>query len=213
MVEHFKPKFKLGITATPERMDGKDIKELYGYNIAYEMSLEKALINGYLCPVEYDLFSDDINYDIITDGIFKYSVADLNKKLFIPKRDEEIARIFYKRIKNIKNPKAIIFCPSIGYATMIKKHFADSVVVHSGLAKRDRKRKINDFRQGKYKNIITIDLFNEGVDVPDANVVVFLRSTQSHTIFIQQLGRGLRLLPNKEKVLVLDFLKYCQYGL
>lgn len=210
VVDYFKPKFRVGITATPDRRDSLEVAEFYDYNIAFDLGLEKALVRGYLCPVKYRLFTDNVNYKGITDGIFNYTVKDLNKKLFIPKRDDEIAKEYYAAIKSVKDPKTIIFCPSIGYAEMIHKYFADSIVLHSRVKRARRAEIIDDFKAGKYKAILTIDMFNEGVDVPDANVIVFLRSTQSHTIFIQQLGRGLRKLERKKHVLVLDFVANCE---
>ncbi len=208
IVEYFQPKFKIGITATPDRKDNLEIANLYDNNTVFELGLADALVKGYLCPVEYWVLTDNINYQNINDGIFKYSIKDLNKKLFIRRRDEEIAKIYYDKIEQIKNAKTIIFCPSIAYAEDIKNLFADSVIVHSRMSRSIRRESIDNFKEGKYKVVLTVDLFNEGVDIPDANVIVFLRSTQSHTIFLQQLGRGLRRFEGKEKVLVLDFVAH-----
>ena len=205
VVTYFKPKFMLGITATPDRRDGLKISELYENNIPYQMDLIKALSRGYLAPVEYEIFSSNLDDFSIKEAGQKYTIKDLNRYLFIPRRDEEIAKLFYEKIKKIKNAKALVFCPNIKYAERMKKYFADSVVVHANSGAETRREAISAFKDGKYKVIFTVNLFNEGVDIPDVNVIVFLRSTVSYTIFYQQLGRGLRKSVGKEKVTVLDF--------
>ena len=212
IVEYFKPKFKIGLTATPERMDFKNILDLFGGKNTFELNIEKALALGLLPKINYkliDLEVEDLE-TIIMDS--RATLKDLDKRIFRPRRDEKIAEIIAEKINShgIKDPRTVIFCNSIKHAELFSLLVPDSMAIHSKLSNKEQEKRIKMFRQGTLKTILTVDQFNEGVDIPEMNVVVFLRSTASSIIFYQQLGRVTRPYPEKESVLVLDFVANCQ---
>ncbi len=205
-LEYFKPQFLLGLTATPDRQDLQDIREIFGREI-YSKSLAQALAEKLLARPDYRVIVDDIQEGLLDDE--NISLAELNKKFFIPKRDEEITKIIQERVQDVKDPKMIIFCPSIEHSRRIADLLPGAKAFHSDLEKQERKDTLDEFKTGDVPALVTVDMFNEGMDIAEANVIVFLRSTQSETIFLQQLGRGLRKLPTKDSVLVLDFVANC----
>ena len=206
ILKYFKPKvFALGMTATPDRMDRKDIFELFEYNKVFEYTLNEAIENGFLVPYTYYGLKDNINYSKIRYKGQKYNVQDLDKYLIIEKRNEQILKEYQERTGG---DKAIGFCCSIKHANAMAdffdKHGIPSIAITSETEERDKK--IQDFRNNKFAIAFTVDLFNEGVDFPEVRVLLFLRPTESKTVFMQQLGRGLRLCSGKERVIVLDFI-------
>lgn len=210
IIDYFTPRYMLGMTATPERQDRADILELFDYNIYYELSQREAIESGYLSGFRYYGLTDDIDYSQIRHNGIRYDVADLGRKLNIPERNEAILRK-YQEI--VPNTKAIGFCVNIDHAVSAAEYFSahgiSAKAVHSDttrMSDAERKSVIQDFRDGVVQVVFTVDLFNEGVDFPDVETLLFLRPTESKTIFIQQLGRGLRLNPNKTHVTVLDFI-------
>lgn len=210
VLEYFKPKFLLGITATPERTDLQDIRRIYGDEV-YSLPLDEALARELLTPVSYYLVTDELqNLKILDTPVGKLSIKKLNKQLFVPQRDEEIARIIKRHTTVIENPRLMIFGPSIAYCDRFGEYFPGSFPIHSKQPHREQYARLSAFRQGRVNTALTVDKFNEGIDIPDANAIVFLRSTASRRIFFQQLGRGLRKFPGKEQVLVLDFVANCE---
>ncbi len=201
----------LGVTATPWRGDGYSIEETFGKS-SYLCGIEDGLKNNYLTPVDYKLYCDNINWDYIPE-ISKngYTIKNLNKKLFIPQRDESIIDALLNTWENVLVPKGIVFCQSISHAKilhdMAKKYdiWRESEIIHSEMDKQERRMAIINFRNKGCPLLFAVDILNEGVDVPNVNIVCFARVTHSRKIFIQQLGRGLRLSPGKESVTVLDF--------
>ncbi len=209
-IEYFEPDFMVGLTATPERTDGLDITELLGRPV-YELGLFKALALRYLCDVDYRVMTDEIQMaGVLETPIGKLSIASLNRSVFVPKRDEEIARIIQEKTAEVKKPRAMIFCASIKHAERMAKLMPHAVILHSGLKDKEKGTRLEQFRSGEANTILTVDMLNEGIDVPEANVIVFLRSTSSRMVFLQQLGRGLRKAHRKLKVLVLDFVANCE---
>lgn len=209
ILEYFKPKFLLGITATPKRITKKDnefIGEIFGKSLV-NLDLAESLINGYLSPVKYSVFCDNIDYGKLKTVKRKLSLEQLNRAYFIPTKDEDIEKIIYQEANKLHNPRIIIFCPSIKYINSVKSVglFNDAEVYHSNMSDFDREIIFRRFKLGRTKIILVVDLFNEGIDIPGANLVVFLRTTYSPTIFFQQLGRGLRKTPEKKYLRVLDF--------
>ncbi len=206
IIKYFEPKkFILGMTATPDRMDRKDIFELFEYNKVFEYTLSEAIENGFLVPYSYHGLKDDINYSKIRHNGQKYNVQDLDKYLIIEKRNK---RILEEYLNKGDGNKAIGFCCSIKHANRMAEFFNENGIpaISINSETEDRDKKIKEFRKSKYAVAFTVDLFNEGVDFPDVRVLLFLRPTESKTVFMQQLGRGLRLCSGKERVIILDFI-------
>lgn len=206
LLAYFNPMFTLGLTATPVRTDEQDVIALLDRNVVYSLDAGTAIERGFLVPFNYTAFRDDIDYSRIHHNGFRYDVADLNRALIIEKRDEAI----YKRYVEDGKEKAIGFCVSIEHANRMAEYFTGrgiaAVSVHSLLPKLVRDRAISDFRDNRLAVVFVRDMFNEGVDFPDVRTLMFLRPTESRLIFMQQLGRGLRLSPRKGEVKVLDFI-------
>jgi len=211
VLEYFNPKYMFALTATPDRTDGLDIRDLFGEEVI-NISLEEALANRWLPQVEYRVLSDGISRsvlkrltkDIVEDGK-RVSIKQLNETIFIKKRDEEIARI----IQEQEQKQGIIFCESIAHANEFQNSLPSSVTLHSKMSQKAQDEAHEGFKAGKYSYILVIDKYNEGVDVPETDLIVFLRCTDSRRIFLQQLGRGLHCTDADKKVLVLDFVANC----
>lgn len=207
----FSPRFLIGLTATPYRSDRKDVLSFFGgadghigkYDLVWALKHKKLAFPKYLVLLD-DL--DDQKINQLQCGL---SIADIDKRLFLHKKDKEVVRIIEKTVteQNIDNPKGIIFCRNIRHMKHLIGFFAlgTATLVHSKMTDQERRENIRNFREGDFKYILVCDLFNEGVDIPETNLLVFMRHTGSHTIWLQQLGRGLRKTPNKDYVYVLDF--------
>lgn len=210
VIEYFDPKYMTSWTATPDRLDGRDIRDLTG-NIVYELNLFDAITRGFLASVDYRLLLDNIvNSSFFSNKIAKLSITKLNREFFVPKRDAEIIKTIDAKIKNIANPRMMVFCNNINHAERFATLLGQkATVIHSSLNDELQKQRLDEFRSGKYQYIVSVNMLNEGVDVPEANVIVFLRSTVSQIVYFQQLGRGLRPIPGKSKVLILDFVANC----
>ncbi|MFH8472482.1 DEAD/DEAH box helicase family protein [Streptomyces sp. NPDC018000] len=203
---------RFGVTATPWRGDKFDITARFG-RPSFKMGIAEGMAAGYLSAVDYKLYADGVDWDAVQDiSRHGYSIKDLNRRLFLPQRDEEIVEHLRVAWRETVEPRAIVFCQTIEHA----EHMAGLLAVsdpawgnashlHSGLPKRHRDVLLNEFRLGRVPVITCVDVFNEGVDVPDVNLIAFLRVTHSRRIFVQQLGRGLRLSPGKKALKVLDF--------
>lgn len=210
VIDYFEPEFLLGITATPDRGDEQDIKEIYGEPV-YELNLGEALARGLLCPVEYKLMTDEIYFlENLATQHGKLSINKLNRLLFIPKRDEEIAKVIHQEMEKVQNPRVMIFCSSIEHAEQMGEIINGAVPIHSKVGSVEKRLRIELFRQGAFSAGVTVDMFNEAFDVPETNIIIFLRTTKSKTIYFQQLGRGLRPHPSKSKVVILDFVGNCE---
>lgn len=207
-INHLEPKHLIGMTATPWRGDGAQIESIFGESIA-KVSLIDGMKMGYLAKVDYRLMCDNINWDIIPKLARKsISIKDLNKKLFLPQRDEAVIASIEKICREIKKPKIAIFSPSKIHAEEFARKLNVAGISASSASIDDkvkRRRVLLDFGAGNITALTSVDVLNEGIDVPSVNVLVFLRATHSRRIFVQQLGRGLRLAPGKETVVVLDF--------
>lgn len=213
--EYFKPKVLLGLTATPDRMDGLDITEYFDKRIAFDMRLPEAIDNKLLSPFQYFGVSDSVDLSELKWTRGGYDVSDLenvyvfNEKI-AKKRANEIIRNTIEYVNDIEKVKGLAFCASIKHADFMSKLFNDAGIKSISLTGNTddeiRKKAISELEKGNIKFIFTVDLFNEGVDIPEVNTILFLRPTESLTIFLQQLGRGLRLSENKECLTVLDFI-------
>lgn len=209
-IEYFRPNFLLGVTATPDRLDELNIRDIYGEEV-YSLPLDEAMARGLVTPVDYRLLTDEIQLSrFIETNKGRMSISKLNRKIFIPHRDEEIAKIIARHVSGVENPCVIIFCNSVQHCDHLAKFIPNSFAIHSRVPQKERAVRLELFRQGLVGTVLAVDVFNEGIDIPQANVIVFLRSTDSSTVFLQQLGRGLRKNEEKEKVIVLDFVANCE---
>lgn len=212
--DYFSPKFFLGLTATPDRMDKKDILEFYGNNLIFEMGQSEAIKQGYLASLNYRGFIDNVDYSKIYYNGFRYDVGDLNKSLMIEKRDTAIISK-YKELAGDK--KTIAFCVSIEHADWSAEQFRksgiDAISIHSKIennntegAYQSASEIIDAFDEGKHQVAFVVDMLNEGIDIPDVECLLMLRPTESNSILTQQIGRGLRISNGKDEVMVLDFI-------
>jgi superfamily II DNA or RNA helicase len=209
-LDSLKPKFLVGMTATPFRGDGQDLGDIFGKCVS-KVSLVDGMRMGFLAKVDYRLMCDNIDWDEVTSlAQSSVSIKDLNSKLFIRQRDEEIIAEIKKCCNTLDAPpRIIVFSPTCAHAAEFADLLCDrrlpAVSVSTG-DKWETHKGLARFAVGDLKAVTAVDILNEGIDVPDVNVVVFLRATHSRRIFIQQLGRGLRIKPGiKEKVVILDF--------
>jgi superfamily II DNA or RNA helicase len=203
------PPMRAGVTATPWRGDDYDIEQMFGPALV-RMGIAEGLQGGFLCDVDYRLLADNIDWELVQDlSIHRYSLGQLNRRLILPTRDEEAVRIIADVFQTTRRRGGIIFSPSIAHARefagMLRAYGFRAEEISSDDDARLREVKLSRFRGGEYDLMTTVDLFNEGVDLPDVDMIVFMRVTHSRRIFVQQLGRGLRLSPGKEKVVALDF--------
>lgn len=205
ILNYFTPDFLLGITATPDRTDKKDILELFDYQKVSEYTLNDAIENGFLVSYEYHGLKDNIDYSNIRWNGVKYDTKDLENNLIINERNQ---MIFNKYIELCKGNKTIGFCVSIKHARRMADFFNERGVSAVPIISTDSNSRdfIKAFRNNEYAVAFTVDMFNEGVDIPNIQSLLFLRPTESKTVFLQQIGRGLRLSTNKEKIIILDFI-------
>ena len=204
LINYFQPKFLLGMTATPERTDDFDIYELFNHNIAYEIRLYDALRENLLCPFHYFGVSD-----ILIEG------KEIDEKTTIKNLviDERVEHIIEKsRYYGYSGEKlhGLIFVSRTEEAKILAEKFLERGIKAAALVGEDtettREKTVEKLEQGKLEYIITVDIFNEGIDIPCVNQVILLRPTESAIVYIQQLGRGLRKYKDKEFVVILDFI-------
>ncbi len=210
IADYFHPKFLLGLTATPERLDGKNIYELCDYNVPYELSLKEAINKGMLVPFHYYGIYDETDYSKMHLVRGHYEEKELNETYIGNVRRYEL---IYKYYMKYASKQALGFCCSRAHAEEMAKEFCrrgiPSVAVYSnadGAFSAERNTAIELLRTGKVRIIFSVDMFNEGVDIPSLDMVLFLRPTDSPIVFLQQLGRGLRKSRGKEYLNVLDFI-------
>ncbi len=258
ILNYFKPKFLLGLTATPQRMDGRSVYALCDFNVPYSINLQSAINRGLLVPFRYYAIYDQTDYstmrksngrlNALCDFNVPYSInlqSAINRGLLVPFRyyaiydqtdystmrksngrlsiqDLEEAyslnlernQLILKHYRKYPSKQAIGFCASKNHALQMSRFFNENGIsaaaVYSGSKDNQymmtRQKALDELRQENLQIIFTVDLFNEGLDVNTIDLVLFLRPTESPTIFLQQLGRGLRLAPNKQYLTVLDFI-------
>lgn len=210
IVEYFKPKFLLELTATLERMDDRNIYVICDYNVPHEISLKDAINKGMLVPFHYYGICDDTDYSghHIVRG--KYDEKDLNETYIGNVHRHDLICKYYCKYGS---KRALGFCYSRAHAEEMAKVFCKrgipSVAVYSnanGEFSEDRAIAIDKLKSSEIKVIFSVDIFNEGVDITSVDMVLFLRPTESPVVFLQQLGRGLRKSKGKEYLNVLDFI-------
>jgi superfamily II DNA or RNA helicase len=208
--------FLLGLTATPWRPDEVDLTDYFGDPVA-RVDIVTGLKKGFLSNVDYRMYTDNINWEALSklDGK-SFSPRQINRSLFITEWDDAVVYELKRVWAEQKKPRAIVFCGTIDHAVTMRDRinalgFCNASAIYSQtttgrtMNPAERNRVLCDFQDGAIDVICAVDILNEGVDVPDVNIIVFQRVTHSRRIFIQQLGRGLRLSKDKEKVIVLDF--------
>lgn len=198
-----------GVTATPWRGDGFDIDTILGPPLV-RIGIAEGLSRGFLSEVEYRLLADNLDWKLIQQSSnHKYSLSQLNTKLILPTRDDEAVRITARCFSQEGRRAGIVYCPSgvhaKEFAARLRQHGLRAEAILYSSDSREREIHLSQFRTGRLDFVCTVDLLNEGIDVPDVDIIVFMRATHSRRIFVQQLGRGLRLSGKKDKVIVLDF--------
>jgi superfamily II DNA or RNA helicase/HKD family nuclease len=212
LLEHLTPKVLVGLTATPERTDGADVREWFDGRTAVELRLWEALDQGLLAPFQYFGIHDDVALEHVRwrrgGG---YDTAELTN---IYTGDDHRVRLIlqavHDKVDDAGRMRALGFCVSIQHAEFMARRFADagipSLAVTAQTSREDRAAALAALRDRTVNVLFTVDLFNEGLDVPAVDTVLFLRPTESATVFLQQLGRGLRLAEDKPCLTVLDFI-------
>ena len=215
LLKHFNPKILLGLTATPERMDGKSILDYFGGRIAAEIRLPEAIDRKLLCPFQYFGVSDTVDLtDLrwVRGGYDKSQLSNLYSlnRAVAQRRADHIIRSLDRYVTDMDAVKGLGFCVSIEHAKFMAEHFnaagIPSISLVGQSADEERRTAKQRLVDGDIRFIFVVDIYNEGVDIPEVNTVLFLRPTESLTIFLQQLGRGLRLSEGKECLTVLDFI-------
>lgn len=215
LLEYYQPKILLGLTATPERMDGKSILPYFDNRIAAEIRLPEAIDRKLLCPFQYFGVTDTVNLNTLKWSAGGYDKGELTKIYTLSgaianRRADLVIESLLKYVTDINDVKGLGFCASIEHAEFMSHYFNEHNIPSMFLTGKsgDEERKTAKYRlvDGEVRFIFVVDIYNEGVDIPEVNTVLFLRPTESLTIFLQQLGRGLRLAEDKECLTVLDFI-------
>ncbi len=213
--DSFNPKILLGLTATPERMDGKSVSADFNQRFAAEIRLPEALDEKLLCPFHYFGIADPVSLD--ADKFWKSGKYDAKalENVYTGshglalQRLDAIMEALHRYEPDLSSVKGLGFCVSVNHAEFMSKMFNSKGISSACISRKtrqdDRSQILDEFRHGMTKFIFAVDVFNEGLDIQDINTVLFLRPTDSLTIFLQQLGRGLRHAPEKDCLTVLDF--------
>lgn len=215
LLVYYQPQILLGLTATPERMDGKNILDHFGGRIAAEIRLPEAIDRKLLCPFQYFGVTDTVDLSSLkwrTGGYDKNELSNLYtfSGLVAERRADLVVNSILKYVTDINEVKGLGFCVSIEHARFMADYFNAHGVPSMALTGDSPDEERNAAKQrlvsGEIRFIFVVDIYNEGVDIPEVNTVLFLRPTESLTVFLQQLGRGLRMAENKECLTVLDFI-------
>lgn len=215
LLDYYRPQILLGLTATPERMDGKTILPYFSNRIAAEIRLPEAIDRKLLCPFQYFGVTDTVDLDKLRWSAGGYDRDELSKIYTLSgaasnRRADLVVSSVLKYVTDIDDVKGLGFCVSIEHAKFMARYFSEHGIPSMFLIgkSQDEERKDAKHRlvSGQVRFIFVVDIYNEGVDIPEVNTVLFLRPTESLTVFLQQLGRGLRLSEDKECLTVLDFI-------
>ena len=215
LLEYYKPKILLGLTATPERMDGKSILGYFDNRIAAEIRLPEAIDRKLLCPFQYFGVTDTVDLDKLKWAAGGYDKSELSNiytmsGFIAQQRADHVISSILKYVTDIDEVKGLGFCVSVAHAEFMSHYFNEhgipSMFLTGQSSDEERHSAKDKLVSGTVRFIFVVDIYNEGVDIPQVNTVLFLRPTESLTIFLQQLGRGLRLAEGKECLTVLDFI-------
>lgn len=215
LLTYYKPKVLLGLTATPERMDGKSILEYFNNRITAEIRLPEAIDRKLLCPFQYFGVTDEVDLSDLKWERGGYNRKELSNVYTINqavacRRANLIIQSIFKYVTDINEVKGLGFCVSKEHARFMSDYFNSKNIPSMYLVSENSDEERNSAKrrlvEGYVRFIFVVDIYNEGVDIPEVNTVLFLRPTESLTIFLQQLGRGLRLCEGKDCLTVLDFI-------
>lgn len=206
ILKHFNPQFTLGLTATPDRTDGEDLLEVFK-NVAHKFDLQTAVELNELAPIRCVRVKTNVDLSTVRINGIKYNSQDLESKLFVPERNKLIVDTY---LKYVKDRKTVVFCASVAHAEEIAQLFRSNNIaceaVSGTIRNSERKRILEQYENGKINALCACDLLNEGWDSPKTEVLFMARPTMSKTLYIQQLGRGMRKHEGKEYLLVFDFI-------
>lgn len=206
VLAYFKPQFLLGITATPDRLDNKDVYAICDGNVALSIHFLDAIRQGWLSPFTYHGVKDPTDYQQLQWRNGNYDEQEL---LFAQTRTN-YAQIAFEKWMKLKQTRSLGFCSSVQQANFMANYFEKkgfkALALHSQTDSLVRKQAIGQLTQQQLDIIFTVDLFNEGIDIPLVDTLLFLRPTQSLTVFTQQIGRGLRLAEQKEQCVIIDLI-------
>lgn len=215
LLSYYQPLILLGLTATPERMDGKSILPYFNHRIAAEIRLPEAINRKLLCPFQYFGVTDTVDFDQLKWASGGYDKTELSNLYTISgtiaqRRADHVVSSLLKYVTDINDVKGLGFCVTVAHAEFMSGYFNEhgipSMYLTGQSPDEERKMAKDKLVKGEVRFIFVVDIYNEGVDIPEVNTVLFLRPTESLTIFLQQLGRGLRLAEDKECLTVLDFI-------
>ena len=215
LLAYYQPHILLGLTATPERMDGKSVLPYFNNRIAAEIRLPEAIDRKFLCPFQYFGVTDTVDLNDLRWNRGGYDKGELSKVYTLSgsmarRRADHVITSLLKYVTDIDDVKGLGFCVSVEHAEFMSGYFNERGIPSMFLTGQspDEERKTAKQRlvAGVVRFIFVVDIYNEGVDIPEVNTVLFLRPTESLTVFLQQLGRGLRLAEDKECLTVLDFI-------
>lgn len=215
LLDYYQPQFLLGLTATPERMDGRSVLSYFNNRIAAEIRLPEAIDRKLLCPFQYFGVTDTVDLDSLKWSAGGYDKGELSRVYTLSgamanRRADLVVGSLLKYVTDINDVKGLGFCVSIEHAEFMCRYFNEhnipSMFLTGHSPDEERKTAKQRLVDGEVRFIFVVDIYNEGVDIPEVNTVLFLRPTESLTVFLQQLGRGLRLAEDKECLTVLDFI-------
>ena len=215
LLAYYQPSILLGLTATPERMDGKSVLSYFGNRIAAEIRLPEAIDRKLLCPFQYFGVTDTVDLDNLKWSAGGYDKSELTKiytlsGVIANRRADLVVSSLLKYVTDIDDVKGLGFCVSIEHAEFMCRYFNEhnipSMFLTGHSPEEERKTAKQRLVAGSVRFIFVVDIYNEGVDIPEVNTVLFLRPTESLTVFLQQLGRGLRLAEEKECLTVFAFI-------
>ena len=215
LLSYYNPKILLGLTATPERMDGKSILPYFHHRIAAEIRLPEAIDRKLLCPFQYFGVTDTVDLSTLKWSAGGYDKGELSNLYTLSgtvsnRRADLVVNSLLRYVTDIDEVKGLGFCVSIEHAEFMCRYFNQrgipSIFLTGKSTDEERNTAKGKLVSGEIRFIFVVDIYNEGVDIPEVNTVLFLRPTESLTIFLQQLGRGLRLAEGKDCLTVLDFI-------
>lgn len=207
ILSYFNPKYLVGVTATPERLDGKKIEKIFG-EYSSELTLEDAILTNVLVPIRAFRIKTNIDLSEVRYNGKDYVSSDLQKKIFLPSRDQIVIDTLKEHLVNEKEPtrSGVIFCVSIKHAVNFAKRLNSNGINARAVSSKDKNsnKYIKEYSEGKVQFLTTASLLTEGWDSPRTSIIVMARPTMSKVLYLQQIGRGTRKYPGKDALYILD---------